>query len=73
MEQNAPLRIPDEADLEFSVSLALRLHGLGKKNKPPDELTAQIIAQAVIKSLRRSNYVILQKPPLEAHGTPQKV
>jgi len=73
MSEPEPLKLADDSDLEFSLAFVLQHHTLGKKNKPPDERAARIIAGAIVRHLKMSHYVVMKRPPAEPGNTPHKI
>jgi hypothetical protein len=56
------LRHPVEADLILTFRMAIQTLGRRSVHRT-DRLDAEIMAEQIITALRRSNYIILRKPP----------
>ena len=60
----------DPVDLAWSIAFALRFEGK-KRWHDADDMMAAIVADRIVKSLERSGYVIMKKPPSVGGGTIQ--
>ena len=66
MPDDAPqLRPAERAELLHSLSYALR-HGWTASRQERDDLIARLAAEQMLAHMERSNYVIMQKPPVRA-------
>ena len=52
----------DPVDLAWSIAFALRFEGK-KRWHDADDMMAAIVADRIVRSLERSGYVIMKKPP----------
>jgi hypothetical protein len=55
-------------DIEQSISFALMFNGR-KRTHEADQLMAHIVAKHLVEHLRRSNFVIMRRPPQAGHST----
>ena len=55
-------------DIEQSIAFALMYNGR-KRTHEADQIIAQIGAKHLVDHLRRSNYVIMRRPPQPGHTT----
>ena len=68
MPDDAPTLWPaDRAGLLQSLSYALK-HGRSAGQQARDDLVARLAAEQVLAHLERSNYVVMQRPPVQAHS-----
>jgi len=56
-------------DLTETIAFALRFEGR-KRVHQADDVMARITARRLVEHLGRSGFVVLRKPPVEAHSTP---
>jgi hypothetical protein len=68
MPDDRPLTPADPEELLFSLSHALQYDGK-RHFKRADGFMARIVAEHLAECLRRSGYVIMKRPPLEAHSS----
>lgn len=66
-DDDAPLRPANRADLLHSLSYAPR-HGRMTGRQERDDLIARLAAEQVLAHLERSNFVVMQGPPVPAHS-----
>jgi len=55
-------------DIEQSIAFALMYNGR-RRTREADQLMAQIVAKHLVDHLRRSNFVIMRRPPQPGHST----
>jgi len=55
-------------DIEQSIAFALMYNGR-KRTHEADRIMAQIVAKHLVDHLRRSNFVIMRRPPQAGHST----
>ena len=60
---------PDE--IAETLSFALRYDGRRRVHHA-DSVMARITAERLVEHLRRSEFVVMKKPPLRPHGMPGK-
>ena len=59
----------DSADLAEAIAYALRFNERGKPLAVETRKDSVVLARWVVRHLDRCGYVVLQKPPREAHST----
>lgn len=69
MTDETKLRPATPDEIERTLAFALRYDGR-KRVHTGGEFMARITAERLIEHLERSGYVIMKKPPTEAHRTP---
>ena len=57
----------DPVDLAWSIAFALRFEGK-KRWHDADDMMAAIVADRIVRSLERSGYVVMKKPPSVGGG-----
>ena len=62
-----PLTPANHDDLVQSLAYALRDNRSGKRVNDRELLTATIAAEHLAETLRLSGFVVMKKPPLQAH------
>ena len=70
MIDHAQLSHADREDVVHSLAYALRYSRAGKRVSDRDIMTSQVAAEHLIDALTRAGYVIMRKPPLQAHAAP---
>jgi hypothetical protein len=66
-DPDVPLRHASPEDIAEALAFALRFQGR-KRVHNADELMARIVAGRLVEYLDRAGFVVLRKPPIEAHG-----
>ncbi len=72
MQDKQNLRPAIRDELTKSLAFALRYNGR-KRVHSADEVMAQITAEQLIEHLELSGYVVMCRPPLDAHGAPEQL
>ena len=57
----------DPVDLAWSIAFALRFEGK-KRWHDADDMMAAIVADRIVRSLERSGFVVMKKPPTVGGG-----
>jgi hypothetical protein len=58
-------------DEDVLLSLSFALHFDGRRRFPhADEVKARLVAEHLLRHLKRSNFVIMRGPPRKGHSTP---
>lgn len=69
MTSDPPLRPATAQELEETLSHALRFSGR-KRTHTGDEFMANLTAQRLIEHLERSGYVVMKRPVVREHSSP---
>lgn len=72
MAQNLDnLKPASPEDIVESLAFALRFSGR-KRVHDADDTMARVVATRLVEHLASSGYVVMKKPPLEPHSTPDR-